>query len=110
MAKREPDAGPAAPRTGVGAPGIPGRGARREPMVSNTGPGPGAGHERDPERAGMLHARIGIVATIVLGQLWGLTVALNRYFEHRSVVLLLVFEALSFLVALAVWLVAPGEH
>ncbi len=80
------------------------------PRVSNTGPGLGAGHERDPERAGMLHARIAIVATIVVGQLWGLTVALNRYFEHESVALLLGFEALSFVVALAVWLAAPGEH
>ncbi len=80
------------------------------PRVSNTGPGPGAGHDRDPERAGMLHARTAIVATIVVGQLWGLTVALNRYFEHGSVVVLVVFEAMSFLVALAVWLAAPGER
>lgn len=58
----------------------------------------------------MLHARIAIVATIVVGQLWGLTVALNRYFEHESVTSLLVFQAVSFLVALAVWLAAPGER
>ena len=77
---------------------------------SNTGPGPGAGHDRDPGRAGILHARIAIVATIVVGQLWGLTVALNRSFEHESVALLLAFQALSFVVALAVWLAAPGEH
>jgi hypothetical protein len=80
------------------------------PRPSNTGPGPGAGHERDPDRAAMLHARTAIVATIVVGQLWGLSVALNRYFEHESVALLLAFEALSFLVALAVWLGAPGER
>ena len=82
----------------------------RRPGSSNTGPGPGAGHDRDPERAGMLHARIAIVATIVVGQLWGLTVALHRYFEHESVSALLVFQAVSFLVALAVWLAAPGER
>jgi hypothetical protein len=58
----------------------------------------------------MLNARIAIVATIVVGQLWGLTVALNRYFEHESVAMLVVFEALSFLVVLAVWLAAPGER
>jgi hypothetical protein len=58
----------------------------------------------------MLHARIAIVATIVVGQLWGLTVALNRYFEHESVAALLVFQAVSFLVALIVWLAAPGER
>ena len=80
------------------------------PLVSNTGPGPGAGHERDPERATTLHARIAIVAVIVVGQLWGLTVALDRYFEHESVGPLVVFEALSFLLTLAVWLAAPGEH
>ena len=51
-----------------------------------------------------------IVAVIVVGQLWGLTVALDRYFEHESVAPLLAFQALSFLVALAVWLAAPGEH
>ena len=82
----------------------------RRPDLSNTGPGPGAGHDRDPERAGMLHARIAIVATIVVGQLWGLTVALNRYFEHESVAALLVFQAVSFLVALGVWVAAPGER
>jgi hypothetical protein len=87
--------------------------ARRDhgaPRISNTGPGLGAGHDRDPERAGILHARTAIVATIVVGQLWGLTVALNRYFEHASVGPLVVFEALSFLVVLTVWLAAPGEH
>ena len=72
--------------------------------VGNTGPGPGAGHDREPGRAAMLSARIAITATIVVGQLWGLTVALNRYFEHESVALLVVFEAVSFLVVLAVWL------
>lgn len=82
----------------------------RRPRPTNTGPGPGAGHDRDPEGAGMLHARIAIVATIVVGQLWGLTVALNRYFEHESVTSLLLFQAVSFLVALAVWLAARGER
>ena len=79
------------------------------PRVSRTGPGPGAGHERDPERATMLNARIAIVATIVVGQLSALTVALNRYFEHEGIAALLVFQVLSFLVALAVWLAVPKE-
>ena len=82
----------------------------RPPRRWNTGPGPGAGHDADPGGAGILHARIAIVATIVVGQLWGLTVALNRYFEHESISLLLGFQAISFLAALAVWLAAPGEH
>jgi hypothetical protein len=58
----------------------------------------------------MLHARTAIVATIIVWQLWGVSVALNRYFEHESIVLLVVFEALSFVVALVVWLAAPGER
>jgi hypothetical protein len=45
------------------------RDTRRSRGSSNTGPGPGAGHDRDPARAGILHARIAIVATIVIGQL-----------------------------------------
>ena len=32
------------------------------------------------------------------------------HFEHESVAPLVAFEALSFLVVLAVWLAAPGEH
>ncbi len=83
---------------------------RRRPQPRGTGPGPGAGYDRDPERAGMLNARIAIVATIVVGQLWGLTVALNRFFEGMSVALLVAFEALSFVAALGVWLAAPGER
>ena len=88
----------------------PPRAGGRLPPVANTGPGPGAGHDRDPQRATMLHARIAIVATLVVGQLWGLTVALDRYFEHRTVAPILAFEAVSFLIALVVWLAAPGEH
>ena len=78
--------------------------------VSNTGPGLGAGHERDPERATTLHARIAIVAVIVVGQLWGLTVAWIEPLGTKAWLPLVAFEALSFLVVLAVWLAAPGEH
>ena len=57
----------------------------------------------------MLHARIAIVATIVLGQLWGLTVALDAWLrgETGQVWWLLAFQALSFLIALIVWLTGP---
>lgn len=83
----------------------------RRLAIRETGPGPGNGLERDPQRAGILAARIAIIATILVGQLWGLTVALNAWQENdtRNVVLLLVFEAVSFAIALTVWLVAPGE-
>jgi hypothetical protein len=45
----------------------------------------------------MLAGRIAIVATIVVGQLWGLTVALNAWLDHRmdQVWLLLGFQLLS---------------
>lgn len=73
--------------------------------LGTSGPGPGAGHDRDPARAAAVGARIAIVATIVLGQLWGLTVALDAWFrgETTHVWWLVGFEALSFLLALGVW-------
>lgn len=76
------------------------------------GPGPGAGIDRDPERAAVQVARIAIVATVVIGQLWALTVALNAYFEERMHIVwwLLVFQAISFLLALATWLVVPDDR
>lgn len=80
------------------------------PVVRNPGPGPGAGVDRAPERSSMLNARIALVATIVVGQLWALTVALNRYFSWEPVWLLLVFQGLSFVVALAVWLAASRDR
>ncbi len=68
--------------------------------------------ERDPARASILGARIAIVATMVVGQLWGLTVALNAWQEGKTgdVILLVGFELASFLIALIVWLGAPGER
>ncbi len=59
----------------------------------------------------MLHARIAMVATVVLGQLWGLTVALDAWLrgETGQVWWLLGFQALSFLIALAVWLTVPRQ-
>jgi len=92
-------------------PGLRGSGSR-DPRVRSTGPGPGAGVDREPERASMLNARIAIVATVVVGQLWGLTVALNAWLDRRAgqVWLLLAFQALSFAVAAAVWLAAPRDR
>ena len=53
-----------------------------------------------------------IVATVVVGQLWGLTVALNAYFEERMTTVwwLLVFQCVSFLLALVVWLIVPDDR
>jgi hypothetical protein len=92
-------------------PGLRGSGSR-DPRVRSTGPGPGAGVDREPDRTSMLNARIAIVATIVVGQLWGLTVALNAWLDHRmgQVWLLLAFQLLSFILAVAVWLAGPRDR
>jgi hypothetical protein len=90
-------------------PGLRGSGAR-DPRIRSSGPGPGG--DQNPERASMLAARTAIVATIVVGQLWALTVALNAWQEHRmgQVWLLLAFQALSFALAVAVWLAGPRDR
>ncbi|HEU4899033.1 MAG TPA: hypothetical protein VFX88_15955 [Actinomycetota bacterium] len=92
-------------------PGLRGSGSR-DPRVRAPGPGPGAGVEREPDRASMLNARIAIVAMIVVGQLWGLMVALNAWLEHHmgQVVLLLGFQLLSFALAVAVWQAGPRDR
>ncbi|HET9311411.1 MAG TPA: hypothetical protein VFP41_09355 [Actinomycetota bacterium] len=80
--------------------------------IGAPGPGPGAGGDRDPERAAIAMARIAIVSTVVVGQLWALTVALNAYFEERlaTVWWLFAFQCVSFLLALAVWLIVPDDR
>jgi hypothetical protein len=92
-------------------PGLRGSGSR-DPRVSSSGPGPGAGTDREPDRASMLNARIAIVATIVVGQLWALMVALNAWLDHRTgqVLMLLGFQVLSFALAVAVWLAGPRDR
>jgi hypothetical protein len=92
-------------------PGLRGSGSR-DPRVHASGPGPAAGVDREPDRAAMLNARIAIVATIVVGQLWGLMVALNAWLDHRTgqVWLLLGFQLLSLAVAVAVWQAAPRDR
>ena len=92
-------------------PGLRGSGSR-DPRVHAPGPGLAAGADREPDRAAMLNARIAIVATIVVGQLWGLMVALNAWLDHRAgqVVLLLGFQLLSFAAAVAVWLAGPRDR
>ena len=86
---------------------VPSRSELREPRrgVPSTGPGVGAGFDRDPGRASILNARIVVVATVVIGQLWALTVELDAWYLHhmREVWLILAFQAASFLVALGLW-------
>ena len=90
-------------------PGLRGSGAR-DARIRSTGPGLGSGGS--PERDSMLAGRTAILATIVVGQLWALTVALNAWLEHdmRQVWLLLGFQVLSFAVAVAVWRAAPRDR
>jgi hypothetical protein len=90
-------------------PGLRGSGAR-DPRVRAPGPNPGGDHS--PDRASMLAGRTAIVATVVVGQLWALTVALNAWQEDRmgQVWLLLAFQALSFGLAVAVWLAGPRDR
>ncbi|HYN18701.1 MAG TPA: hypothetical protein VEY96_11510, partial [Actinomycetes bacterium] len=74
--------------------------------------GPGPGGDENPERAAMLAGRIALVATVVVGQLWGLTVALNAWHDRRTgqVWLLLAFQVLSFALAVAVWQAGPRDR
>ena len=92
-------------------PGLRGSGSR-DPRIHAPGPGLAAGTDREPDRASMLNARIAIVATIVVGQLWGLMVALNAWLDHHTgqVLLLLGFQLLSFAAAVAVWLAGPRDR
>jgi hypothetical protein len=75
-------------------------------------PGPGPGEGLPAHRLAVIVARIAVAATIVVGQLWALTVMLNAYLseEMRTVWWLLGFEALSFALALAVWLASPSDR
>jgi hypothetical protein len=90
-------------------PGLRGSGSR-DPRIRSSGPGPGGDHS--PERAAMLAGRTAIAATILVGQLWALTVALNAWQEGRTgqAWLLLGFQALSFGLAVAVWLATPRDR
>jgi hypothetical protein len=56
-----------------------------------------------------LTAAILVVATIVIGQLWGLTVALESWLDHHTSVVnwILAFQVGSFLVALGIWFAVP---
>ncbi|TXS22362.1 hypothetical protein EAO70_06200 [Streptomyces sp. adm13(2018)] len=50
-----------------------------DPRVTRTGPGPGAGTEQEPERSSKLTARLVLALTVVIGQLWGLTIVVDEW-------------------------------
>jgi hypothetical protein len=90
-------------------PGLRGSGAR-DPRIHSTGPGAGA--EQSPERSALLAGRIALTATVVVGQLWALTVALNAWLEGRTgqAAALVLFQVASFALAVAVWRSTPQDR
>ncbi|MER7036161.1 hypothetical protein [Streptomyces albidoflavus] len=83
-----------------------------DPRVRHTGPGPGAGAEQDPERSAKLTARLVLAMSVVVGQLWALTVVVNVWMEGRTGTAWwgAGFLCLSFLVVLGLWLLDPKDR
>ncbi|HEX6580748.1 MAG TPA: hypothetical protein VF195_07745 [Actinomycetota bacterium] len=87
-------------------------GDRRRHFEVAPGPGPGIEPRANRQRQAVIVARIAIVATIVVGQLWALTIALDAYLleEMGTVRWLLAFQGVSFVLALAVWWSSPTDR
>lgn len=83
-----------------------------DPRIRHTGPGPGAGSEQEPERSAKLTARLALAMTVVIGQLWALTITVNEWMEgHTSTAWWGAgFLCLSFLVVLALWRLDPKDR
>ncbi|GAA1977787.1 hypothetical protein [Kitasatospora viridis] len=77
--------------------------------VRASGPGRGAGGEREPERSALLTARLAIAITVVVGQLWALTVATDAWMrgDTRTAWWTTALSGGSFLVVLLVWALGP---
>jgi len=83
-----------------------------DPRVRRTGPGPGAGTEQEPERSSILTARVVLAITVVIGQLWALTVATNAWMRGDTATAWWCtgFSAASFLVVLVAWWIIPRDR
>ncbi|MGW2179100.1 hypothetical protein ACWCXX_13600 [Streptomyces sp. NPDC001732] len=83
-----------------------------DPRVRHTGPGPGAGTDQEPERSSKLTARLVLAMTVVVGQLWGLTVTIDAWMEGNTGTAWwgAGFLCLSFLVVLGLWLLDPEDR
>ncbi|OKJ70490.1 hypothetical protein [Streptomyces sp. CB02460] len=83
-----------------------------DPRVRHTGPGPGAGTDQEPERSSKLTARLVLAMSVVIGQLWGLTVIVDEWMEGNSGTAWwgAGFLCLSFLVVLGLWLLDPKDR
>lgn len=76
-----------------------------DPRVNDTGPGPGAGTEQEPERSAKLSGRLLLAMTVVIGQLWALSIAVDAWMrgDTDTAWWCAGFLILSFLVVLALW-------
>ncbi|MGP4002758.1 hypothetical protein [Streptomyces sp. 8N706] len=83
-----------------------------DPRVRHTGPGPGAGGEQQPGRSSKLSGRLALAMTVVIGQLWGLTIAGNAWMQGRTDTAgwLAGFLGLSFVVVLVLWLIDAEDR
>ncbi|MFB7554510.1 hypothetical protein [Streptomyces brevispora] len=83
-----------------------------DPRVRHTGPGPGAGSDQEPERSSKLTARLTLAMTVVIGQLWGLTVIIDEWMKGNSGTAWwgAGFLCLSFLVVLGLWALDPKDR
>ncbi|WP_435975230.1 hypothetical protein [Streptomyces sp. Qhu_M48] len=80
--------------------------------IRHTGPGPGAGTEQEPERSSKLSARLTLALTVVIGQLWGLTILVDEWMAGNTGTAWwgAGFLVLSFLVVLGLWLIDPKDR
>ncbi|MGW8768527.1 hypothetical protein ACWGN5_39305 [Streptomyces sp. NPDC055815] len=83
-----------------------------DPRIRHTGPGPGAGTEQEPERSSKLSARLALALTVVIGQLWGLTIVVDEWMTGDTGTAWwgAGFLVLSFLVVLGLWLLDPKDR
>ncbi|MGW1927559.1 hypothetical protein ACWCQ0_54225 [Streptomyces massasporeus] len=83
-----------------------------DPRITRTGPGPGAGTEQEPERSSKLTARLTLALTVVIGQLWGLTIVVDEWMAGDTGTAWwgAGFLCLSFLVVLGLWLLDPKDR
>lgn len=83
-----------------------------DPRIRHTGPGPGAGTEQEPERSSKLSARLALALTVVIGQLWGLTIVVDEWMAGDTSTAWwgAGFLVLSFLVVLGLWLIDPKDR
>ncbi|MFE3070912.1 hypothetical protein [Streptomyces sp. NPDC059247] len=83
-----------------------------DPRITRTGPGPGAGTEQEPERSSKLSARLALALTVVVGQLWGLTIVVDEWMTGDTGTAWwgAGFLVLSFVVVLVLWLLDPEDR